>query len=169
MPEEAVSNSGPLIHLAQINRFYLLDIFSRIYIPTEVYSEISAFDVSMKHEVDKAKNIEKIDASPNDLTQLIKRLKRYNLDLGELQAIFLCQKLGQKLFLTDDLDAREAALEIGMEPHGSVGVIVLAYKKGYIDLKNAEKAMHDLYEISNLFITESVIDFGIAELRKYKR
>ncbi|MBU0502175.1 MAG: hypothetical protein ABIH69_05770 [bacterium] len=165
MSDEAVSDSGPLIHLAQISKFDLLDVFPKIYIPEEVYSEVSASDASLKEKIDKAKNVEKNRISP----QPIGKLEKYNLDLGELQAISLCQKLDKKLFLTDDLDAREASLEVGLEPHGSVGIIVLAYRRKHINLESAEKAMYDLYEVSNLFITKSIIDIGISELKKLSR
>ncbi|OGB89377.1 hypothetical protein A2625_07800 [candidate division WOR-1 bacterium RIFCSPHIGHO2_01_FULL_53_15] len=168
MPDETVSNSGPLIHLAQINRLDLLDVFPEIYIPEEVYSEVSAFDASLKEKLDRAKNIKKTAVAPKNSDQLSKKLKRFNLDLGELQAISLCLEFGKKLFLTDDLDAREAAAELGLDPHGSVGIIVLAYRKKHINYEDAEKAMHALYEISNLFITKSIINIGIAELKKHK-
>jgi hypothetical protein len=167
MPDEAVSNSGPLIHLSQIGKFNLFEIFSKVYIPNEVYIETSAFDLSLKYKIDKAKNIETIHLGLEDFNHIIKKIKKYDLDPGELEAIFLCHKLGKKLFFTDDLDAREASLEVGLDPHGSVGIIVLAYRKKYINLKEAEQSMYDLYEISNLFITRSLIEIGIAELKKH--
>lgn len=169
MHEEAVSNSGPLIHLSQINKFDLLGIFPKIYISAGVYSEASALDPSLKEKIDRATNIKKVYVATESFNQLARILKRYHLDTGELQSISLCQKLDKKLFLTDDLDAREAAGELGLEPHGSVGLIVLAYRKGYVKFEDAEKAMNDLYEISNLFITKSIVDIGISELRKHKR
>lgn len=167
MPDEVVSNSGPLIHLAQINKFDLLAVFPKIYVPDEVYSEVSA-DTSLKGKIDKAKNLKKTTVTPKSLGQLSRKLKKFKLDLGELQAISLCLELGKKLFFTDDLDAREASEELGLEPHGSVGIIVFAHRKKYIDSESAEKAINDLYEISNLFITKSVVDIGIAELKKNK-
>ncbi len=44
MADEAVSNSGPLIHLAQINKFNLLKVFTRIFIPQAVYDEVCIAD-----------------------------------------------------------------------------------------------------------------------------
>jgi predicted nucleic acid-binding protein len=166
MSDEAVSNSGPLIHLAQINKFDLFSIFDKIYIPAQVYLEVSAFDALLKRKIDKAENIKKMEVVPLSPGKLTKKLAGYNLDSGELQAISLCYALGKNLFLTDDLDAREAALACGLNPHGSVGIIVSAYRRKYLDLETAEKAMYDLYEISNLFITRSIINLGIEELRK---
>jgi len=44
MDKEGVTNSGPLIHLAQIGRFKLLSMFSKIYIPRKVYEEVGIPD-----------------------------------------------------------------------------------------------------------------------------
>jgi len=38
--DKAVSNAGPLIHLAEIERFELLNVFTKIYIPEKVYKEV---------------------------------------------------------------------------------------------------------------------------------
>ncbi len=42
------------------------------------------------------------------------------LDDGETHALALCKKLNKKIFLTDDLDARDAGASLGLEVHGSV-------------------------------------------------
>ncbi|ODS35966.1 MAG: hypothetical protein A7315_04915 [Candidatus Altiarchaeales archaeon WOR_SM1_79] len=48
---EAVSNSGPLIHLAQIGMFHLLDIFPVIYL----FVTRALVDIA----IDEIRNIEK--------------------------------------------------------------------------------------------------------------
>ncbi len=79
----------------------------------------------------------------------------------------LCQKLGKKVFLTDDLDAREAGSSLGFEVHGSVGVIARAYKNNPIDLNEAKSTLNDLYNVSNLFVARAIIDSVIEEIEKY--
>ena len=64
---EIVSNSGPIIHLAQIGRFDLLDIFSKIFIPKRVYEEISIVDKPGKEELKKAQNIKVVIFFTDDL------------------------------------------------------------------------------------------------------
>ena len=81
---EAISNSGPLIHLAQIEKFELLNVFSKIYIPEEGFKEVCT-----------------------------------------------------------------------------------AGKQGEKELKKAEKALSDLYNVSSLFVTKAIIDEAIEELRKF--
>lgn len=167
MPE-AVSNSGPLIHLAEIGKFELLDIFSKIYIPRKIYEEVCNAGKPGEKELKKAKNFEIMEVPDEDVAFIRNELKRIRLDIGELQALCLCAKLGKKLFLTDDLEAREAGKELGFEVHGSVGIIARAYKMGMIGLGDAEIALNDLYFASKLFISKAIIDEAIEKLKRSK-
>jgi len=166
---EIVSNSGPIIHLAQIGRFDLLDIFSKVFIPKRVYEEISIVDKPGKEELKKAQNIKVVMVSSKDVENLRKELGDFKLDEGELHSLFLCKKLKIDYFFTDDLEARRAAKYLKFDVHGSAGIIALTYKKGLISLEKAKKALNDLYEISSLFITKAIVDMAIGELERFRR
>ena len=79
----------------------------------------------------------------------------------------LCRKFNKNLFLTDDLDAREAGLALGLEVHGSVGIIARAYRYGLIDLGEAKSTLEDLYTVSDLFVARAIIESVIEEIEKY--
>ena len=49
------------------------------------------------------------------------------------------------MFLTDDLEARDAANHLRIEVHGSLGIIAMAYKKRMIGLAEAKQLIFDLY------------------------
>jgi len=166
MELEAVSNSGPLIHLSQIGKFELLYIFSKIYIPKMVYKEVNIEGKPGATELKNAKNIQICEVFSEDIKNIENKAKGFKLDKGELQALSLCNKLKKELFLTDDLDAREAGKSLGFQVHGSVGIIVRAYRKKLIDLKEAEEILNALYEVSKLFIAKAIIEEAIEELRK---
>jgi len=166
MELEAVSNSGPLIHLSQIGKFELLYIFSKIYIPEIVYKEVNIKGKPGAIELKSAKNIQVYEVSGDDIKNIKERVKDFKLDKGELQALSLCNKLKKEIFLTDDLDAREAGKSLGLQVHGSVGVIVRAYREKLVDLKEAEEILNALYEVSKLFITKAIIEEAIEGLRK---
>ncbi len=40
MADNAVSNTGPILHLTEINLIKVLDIFSSVFIPEEVAEEL---------------------------------------------------------------------------------------------------------------------------------
>lgn len=157
MPD-IVSDSGPIIHLFEIDEINLLKSFNKINVPLLVYNEVSReFEVLMNFEV--------VDVSKEEASIIKNKIKPFVLDEPELHALCLAKKLNLT-FLTDDLKAREAGKKLGVNVHGSMGIISLAYKKGIINLNSAKKAINNLYEKSSLFVTKAIIDFAIDELTK---
>lgn len=163
--DNAVSNAGPLIHLAEIERFALLKVFTKIYIPEKVYKEACIEGMPGEREVRNAENIEVLSVSKEEIEKVSEKIN-LKLEEGELEALTLCNRLKVEIFLTDDLDARDAGKQLGFEVHGSVGVIARAYREGLIDLEMAKKALEDLYSISKLFVTRGIIKEAIKELEK---
>jgi len=161
--DKAVSNAGPLIHLAEIGEFELLKIFSKICIPEKVYEEVCIEGMPGEREVRSAENIEVLSVSKEEIEKLSNKID-LKLDDGELEALTVCNRFKVKIFLTDDLDARDAGKQLGFEVHGSIGVIARAYREGLIDLKRAKRASGDLYSISKLFVTKAIIEEAIKEL-----
>lgn len=152
--DKTVSNTGPFIHLAEIGEFELLKIFSKIYIPGEVYEEVCIQGMPGGSEVRTAENIEVLEISKEEV-EAMSDIISFKLDGGELEALALCNRLGAKIFLTDDLDAREAGKRLGLEVHGSVGIIARAYGDGLINLDDAKKDLNDFYTVSKLFVTKA--------------
>lgn len=166
--DKAVSNAGPLIHLSEIERFELLNVFTRIYIPRKVYEEVCIEGMVGEREVRTAENIEVLSVSKGEIEKVSNEIDA-KLEEGELQALTLCNKLEVSIFLTDDLAARDTGKQLGFEVHGSVGVIARAYRAGLIDMEAAKKALEYLYSISKLFVTKSIIGEAIKELEMFKR
>jgi len=143
----AVSNAGPLIHLAKIGRINLLkEIFNKIIIPRAVKVEV----------IDKGKEKGKPDAflidaidwikvmdDPADADQLAERV---GIHRGEACAILLAKSLNVPVLL-DDSDARKFALGLGLEVVGSVGVIIRAVRLGVI---SKEDGLKDLEKLANV-------------------
>jgi len=164
---EVVSNSGPLIHLAQIGMFHLFSMFPVICIPQKVHEEVCIEGMPGCSEVKDAGNINVLQV-PGTEVEGVKRKIKEKLHEGELHALAL-SKLGNKTFLTDDMDARCAAERLNIEVHGSVGVVVLAYHNNLIDIYQAEKALNDLYDVSSLFVTRAIVDIVITEIKKIEK
>ena len=164
--DKAVSNAGPLIHLSEIEKFELLKVFTKIYIPGKVYEGVCIEGMPGEREVSNAENIEVLSVSKEEIEKVSNEIDS-KLEDGELEALTVCNRLKVKLFLTDDLDARDAGKQLGFEVHGSVGVIVRAYREGLIDLKMAKMALEDLYSISKLFVTRGIIEEAINDLELF--
>ena len=142
----AVSNAGPLIHLAKIRRLNLLkDIFNEIVIPKTVKEEV----------IDKGKEKGKPDAFLIDSVDWIRVMddpanadqlaEKVEIHRGEACAILLAKSLNVPVLL-DDSDARKFALGLGLEVVGSVGIIIRAVRLGLI---SREEGLESLEKLAN--------------------
>lgn len=146
----AVSDAGPLIHLAEIDSLELLSAFDTLLIPETVYEEIERGGIP---DGISDLSYELVEADED-------RVESEELDAGERAALAVTKERTVVL-LTDDLTAREAASDAGVEVHGSIGVIVLSYARGLLDRGEAVSLMRALQRETSLFVTEAVVERGI--------
>lgn len=129
----AVSNSSPLIILARIDCFSLLNrLFSRLIISPEVYKEvvITGNGLPGAAEVVSADWIE--NKQLRDPEALAAVLKQHPLGAGELSAILLAKECGADVVLLDDHQARQLAKREGLTVLGTVGLLEVFYVRGHL-------------------------------------
>ncbi|MEK6855552.1 MAG: DUF3368 domain-containing protein [Nanoarchaeota archaeon] len=162
MEANAISNTGPIIHLSEINLTETLKIFKTITIPLEVSKEIK------KHNIPIPKNIKiiSIDAQSKNIVNLL--TNQYNLDMGESEAIALTIQTNSDYFLTDDLDARITAKVYNLKVHGTIGIILRAFKEKIINKELAITKIKEMHSQSSLFITNDLIEEAIKAIQNYK-
>jgi predicted nucleic acid-binding protein len=149
----AVSDAGPLIHLAEIDSLELLSAFDTLLIPETVYEEVEAGGVP-----------DGISDLSYELVEADERsVESEELDAGERAALAVARE-HEVILLTDDLAAREVASDVGVEVHGSLGVIALGYGRGLLDRGEAASRMRALQRETSLFVTEAVVERGIRML-----
>ncbi|WP_253737258.1 nucleic acid-binding protein [Halohasta salina] len=148
----AVSDTGPLIHLAEIESLELLSVFDHLCIPQTVYEELQRGGLPDRLA---SLDFELVEAGPEQATS--------SLDAGERAAIAVANERDFVL-LTDDLAARETAADTGIEVHGSIGVIALAYSRECISKSDATSLMRALQNETSLFVTDAVVERGIRML-----
>ncbi|MGQ9554272.1 MAG: hypothetical protein ACUVWR_09185 [Anaerolineae bacterium] len=131
----AVVNSGPLIVLAKLNHLHLLArLYGEVLVPKGVYDEVVVEGQALGY------------ADATLIGQLLVRegwtpiavsefgqpvLESRYLGQGEREAIFLASER-QVPLLTDDRRARQVGREMGLETLGSLGVLVAAYRSGFL-------------------------------------
>ena len=111
------------------------------------------------------KNVKVVAVSAKDSALCINSLKKFKLQKAEIDALYLA-KNANLMFLTDDLEARDAANYLRVKVHGSLGIISIAYKKKIISFEEAEKYILDLYNDSTLSLTKSLVDLALRAYRK---
>jgi predicted nucleic acid-binding protein len=157
----AVADTGPLIHLAEIDCLPLLSIFEELHIPEGVWQEADrpstirdGLTFAKRHSLQR-----------DEIMRFTTDLGLDKLQAGERESLLLCSKLTVAVLLTDDLAVRRAAKGLGLTPVGSLGVIARAQQMGRISVEAAEHHLRDLYTVSSLFVTEAIVDLAIERLR----
>lgn len=140
---KVISNASPLIGLYKINLLNILkDLWQEVIIPEAVYKEIVVEGAAKAG----AKSIE------NLCKQWLKKQKVKNknevealktiLDEGEAEVIALAQEINASLVLIDNKEPRLFAKKLNLNVLGTIGIIILAYKKKLI--KNPDKKIIQL-------------------------
>lgn len=150
----AVADAGPIIHLDEIDALRLLSTIDRVLIPETVYEELEVGTVPPALS-DIEYELVAVDSPALDV----------DLDPGETAALAVASERSA-VFLTDDLAARNAAEELDVEVHGSIGVLVLAYTREELSKSEAVDLMRALQQETSLFITDAVVEQGIALLEE---
>lgn len=126
-----VSNTGPLIALAKIDKLSLLEqLFTEVYIPSTVHRELLAKGGPEANRLDYAfANF--IHIRPELHLPPEVKVATSRIDLGEQQAITLAYEVKQLLLLDDRL-GRLAAQQLNLAVTGTVGVLIQAKESGLV-------------------------------------
>jgi predicted nucleic acid-binding protein len=162
----AVADAGPLVHLSEIGCFSHLRIFDVLHIPDTVWSETVEQDRVPQGDVLGLGVVQRHTLSPSEVSCFVAENGLEDLHSGECECLYLCQQLGVSVILTDDLAVREAAKNLGLTPVGSLGIVVRAYRLGCVPLAEAERQIIDLYDVSSLFVTRTIVELAIDQLRQ---
>jgi uncharacterized protein len=129
-----VSNTGPIIGLAKIEKLDLLKILGKeIVIPPYVYKELFGKIGPEAAQIEDALR-EFIRVMPINLLDPPRERSLVELDEGERQAILLVWSFGKdNLLLMDDYAGRKAAKDLKIEVTGLIGLLLLAKERGLVE------------------------------------
>jgi len=154
-----VSNSGPLIHLAQMSGLDLLFmIFDVVYIPEAVFKEVVEDGLEKGYPdaivlENEIKNGRIVVQKVHD--KQIPSIPAVNLHEGEIETIRLAMSLSENPVVLDDEEARLIARMLKLKVIGSVGIIIKCVKSGYISKKvgliNIKRLNDVMYLSSDVF------------------
>jgi len=161
----AVVDAGPLIHLAEISCFRLLRAFGTLWVPHAVWLETAEQNRLSQNDLSEEPNILQYSAPQFEVAQFVRENNLTELHAGERECLYLCREKSITTLLTDDLAVRDAARRLNLVPVGSLGIVVMPYKRKDISLQDAERHIADLHDVSSLFVTRDIADMAIEQLR----
>ncbi|TRW91964.1 DUF3368 domain-containing protein [Candidatus Methylobacter oryzae] len=146
-----IADSSALVALSVCDSLSLLDaLFGQVKVPQAVYDEICIANKAEAHALHTYLTEKVCNAST------IFDIERPNgLGKGELDAINLYKQLSADLLLIDDAKAKKVAYLNNIEVMGSLGVLLLAKKKGLIV---AIKPSLSKLRCSDIFISNDLLD-----------
>lgn len=145
-----VSNASPLDFLAKIGRLDILKAFTdKVIIPKQVYAEIvekaaaQGFPSAnvLQREVDGGW-IEMMEPPDDDLMLQLSRVR--GIHLGEAQAIRLAKAEEIKLILVDDRLGADLAEVEGLQPMGTIALLIYACVEKYVDFSEFMECLSKL-------------------------
>lgn len=163
---EVVADAGPLIHLAEINRLPLFQIFDKVHIPNAVWQETVGANRLTKSRLEQSMPLKQHIIPLSNVQEYANLAALGHLHAGEKEALFLCATTKTPTILTDDLAVRTSAKKLGFQPVGSLGIIVRAYHYEQIRLAQAVTSLEALYTTSSLFVTRAIVDLAIEQLHQ---
>jgi len=149
-----VCDTGPILHLIEISLLDLLRKAGKVIIPKGVDIVLSEINLSWKDQKPSWISVERLP--PNESFNISALYNSGLLDIGETEAIILAQRLNADWFLTDDTSARVFANVIGLEVHGTLGVLLWAAAIGYLQYNEAKVAIEKLGQ-SSLWISKTIL------------
>lgn len=150
-----VVNASPLIFLSKIDSLSLLQAcFEEILVPPAVVAET-------RLRLPTYIRVTSLSAVGNAFV----RGAIGSLHAGELEVIVLAQESRIRLVALDDLLARRKARQMGLQPIGTVGILLLARQSGVMDTATVSAKIDELVNVHGLYLSTRVLERIKDELR----
>lgn len=155
-----VSDTGPILHLHEARALDVLGSTGQVAIPPEVDRELALMIDGWTGVRPSWLTVERLTASAAEEAEVLGVSGL--LDAGEAEALALARQLAARWFLTDDAAARVLE-QIGLEVHGSLGVVLGAAAEGALVHEEASRALTALFG-STLWVSQRVRREALAAL-----
>ena len=146
----ALANSSPLIYLAKARALHLLtSLYSEVLIPLAVYTEVvvkglnKGFEDAARVEDAMRKGLIRVcEVSSGETGRVLRVFPE--LDPGEAEVLALALASKPCHVIVDDRPARIAARLLGLEPHGTLYVVLASVRMGLLTPREGLKVLDDL-------------------------
>lgn len=153
-----VCDTGPVLHLFEARALSLLEHAGEVLVPPAVDRELARH---VQDWTSRRPGWLLVEAPTDPVADLEQWAAQIDLGAGEMEAIVLAKARAADWLLTDDAAARVVATLLGIEAHGSLGVVLWAAGRAHIRQDEAA-AILDRLAVSSLWISPTIL----AEARR---
>ena len=159
-----VADTGPILHLHEAGALHLLPLIGEVFLPPLVVAEVRAHFPSLWPDL-PPDWVRPQTLSADAYHRALQWQHAGLLHGGEAEALSLVLEIKPDWFLTDDAAARLMAESVGLEAHGSLGVVLWAVANKLVGKADAETNLNGL-EKSSLWMSRRVRTEARAALAK---
>ena len=156
-----ILDAGPIIHLDQLGALDLIGELGHVVVTETVAIEAERH----RPELDVAAHFEIVIDAEIVPSRVVFAASKHSLDLGELAALAWGETHNADMFVSDDKKARLAAMELGYEITGTLGVIMHATRRGIITKAAGIALLERIPNESTLHVRHNLLAETIGELR----
>jgi len=153
MAKPVVCNAGPLIHLDQLGSLDLLSDFPSVSIPETVWAEVIHHRPAALPQLFLTR-VGPVAAAASSVAALC---RAFSLDAGEAACLALLSGMPKAMFLTDDAAARLVAANMGIEVHGTIGVLLRSIRTGRRNPRQVLQLLDEIPIRSSLYIDRALL------------
>ncbi|WCL50643.1 DUF3368 domain-containing protein [Leptospira sp. GIMC2001] len=147
-----IPDSSPLISFSILDRLDLLEkVSDQVIIPYSVYSEVSKENRKYSKELDLWSKSRVVQCKNMNTFQAF----RLSLGLGESECLVLAKEIFNSVLLINDKKARKIAKLENVKFVGTLGILISAKEKGYVDLI---KPLIEKLEIERIHLSKELIN-----------
>ena len=147
-----VCDAGAIIHLYEAHCLPLLSRIGDLFLPYRVHLEVQT-TIHIDKEWPEWLHIVRL--SFNEQSEAEVWQTAGGLHAGESEALVLARKKKADWFLSDDAATRLFVSMLGIEVHGTLGIVLWGAAKRYITRKETEETLNRL-EQSSLWFSEKI-------------
>jgi len=150
---EVIVDTGPLLHLNEINQLFVLEKFERLHLPELVVDELTHHGLDTK-TLNLTAKIVVHHFEPASLLLVLQEIGQPDIHWADAAVFLLAQQVNfSKPVLTDDLALRRHLEAHGNLVIGSVGLLIRAYHTQLISQVELERTIELLFYHSSLHIS----------------
>lgn len=149
-----ICDTGPILHLREAEALELLAAAGDIIIPAAVERELKTRLSDWPTNRPRWLQVRRLSNEESGQAEGLMAIS--GLGLGEAEAIAIARSLRADWLLTDDAGARVVASVLGLEVHGSLGVVLWAATSGNLQRQEALSALERLAK-SSLWISPTIL------------
>jgi predicted nucleic acid-binding protein len=149
---EAISDTGPILHLQEIARLPTLSLVAPLLLPDLVVEELGRHGVTAAWLADAGIDFTVQEVEPLLWRQVLRDVTP-QIQPADAQVFSLARESGfRSLVLTDDLALRRLWEGHGSQVAGTVGILIRAYTVQLISRNDLENAFDALFGTSTLHL-----------------